>query len=195
MQPNFVSNSQGYSFSQLEAFWVEAGGPSAIAPVMAAIAAAESSFGTNLRGDYNSKTGQYESFGLWQVNIPAHPQFDPQRLVSDPLYNAWAAVQVWKSQGLGAWTTAWSNDGGNTRVPFAQSSAGQILSQVTQNGTTAFSTPTLGGSGSLSTPGHAVAPDWAPQVKLLVAAIAILLLVFAASGVYHQQKREEPEAA
>jgi len=43
--------------------------------------------------------------GLWQILPSAHPQYDVNRLLSDPLYNAQAAVAIEKSQGLSAWTT------------------------------------------------------------------------------------------
>ena len=45
------------------------------------------------------------SYGPWQVNTRAWPQFDPQRLVTDPWYSAQAAYQVWAIQGWRAWTT------------------------------------------------------------------------------------------
>lgn len=42
--------------------------------------------------------------GLWQINS-SHAQFDPQKLVSDPLYNCQAAFSLYHSQGYTAWTT------------------------------------------------------------------------------------------
>jgi hypothetical protein len=65
---------------------------------MAAIAMAES--GGNVAAQNPSGAA-----GLWQILPSAHPQYNVQRLLSDPMYNAQAAVAVEKSQGLGAWTT------------------------------------------------------------------------------------------
>lgn len=42
--------------------------------------------------------------GLWQINS-SHAQYDPTKLVSDPLYNCQAAFAIYHSQGYGAWTT------------------------------------------------------------------------------------------
>jgi hypothetical protein len=92
----------GYSLSDLQNLWIGAGGDPSVAPEMAAIAAAESSYGTNLVGDGGT------SFGLWQIHTPAWPQFDPTSLTNNAQYNAAAAVQVYNKQGLDAWST-WTN--------------------------------------------------------------------------------------
>jgi hypothetical protein len=42
-------------------------------------------------------------YGLWQINS-VHG-YNPQELLDNAMYNAKAAVAVFKSQGLGAWTT------------------------------------------------------------------------------------------
>jgi hypothetical protein len=39
--------------------------------------------------------GTSQSFGLWQINHPAHPEFDPAQLL-DASYNAHAALLVSK---------------------------------------------------------------------------------------------------
>lgn len=104
-----------YGFTQLEHLWTAAGGKPALAPVMAAIALAESSGGARPYGDYYAGQGA-TSFGLWQihtrnenaclVNTQAelHP-YDEHRLVVDAGYNARAAVAIERSQGLNAWST------------------------------------------------------------------------------------------
>lgn len=46
------------------------------------------------------------SYGLWQIYLTAHPQFDPQQLLADPAYNASAAFQVYQQAGgFIPWTT------------------------------------------------------------------------------------------
>jgi hypothetical protein len=67
----------------------------------ASIAMAESGGDPNAYGD-----AQYGgSVGLWQINLPSHPNFDPQSLY-DPTYNAQAAYQI-SSEGtnFSPWTT------------------------------------------------------------------------------------------
>lgn len=85
----------------LAQLWIQAGGDPRLANTMAAIAMAESSGRVNAQG---SNTNGTVDRGLWQINS-SHTQFDGQRLLSDPLYNAQAAVSIEKSQGLTAWTT------------------------------------------------------------------------------------------
>lgn len=96
--------------------------------VMVAIAGAESGWHARAQGDPLSiyrdggaseaaySCGGYTSEGLWQVNMPAHypylasatgstsPCYWAQWLWS-PQNNAKAALAVYQSQGLGAWTT------------------------------------------------------------------------------------------
>lgn len=90
------------TFSQLEGYWIQAGGNSAMAPLMAAIALAESS------GDPNStnptdNNGTQTSWGLWQISNGDHSEPAPNW--NDPLENARLAVAKFHSQGLGAWGT------------------------------------------------------------------------------------------
>lgn len=87
------------SRTSLEQLWIDAGGPPGVAQTMAAIALAESG---GQVGAVNSSSG---AAGLWQILPSAHPQFNVSRLTSDPMYNAKAAVAVYKSQGFGAWST------------------------------------------------------------------------------------------
>lgn len=70
----------------------------------AAVAMAESS------GDPLAIGDQGTSFGLWQVNSPAHPEFDVNRLL-DANYNAHAALLVSRSGTYWhPWTTYRSTD-------------------------------------------------------------------------------------
>ena len=74
-------------------------------PIMSAIGMAESSGRSDA---YNPGVGhggrptKEKSVGLWQVNTLAHPQYDKEKL-KDPDYNAKAALDIFKKQGLKAW--------------------------------------------------------------------------------------------
>jgi hypothetical protein len=72
----------------------------------AAIALAES--GGNPRA-YNpeKQAGNppgFGSYGLWQINLRAHPQYTASNLY-DPSFNATAAFEVYTAQGWNAWST------------------------------------------------------------------------------------------
>lgn len=83
-----------YSYSQLMQLWIAAGGSRTMAPIMAAIAMAES--GGNPRAHNASGAS-----GLWQI-LGAVKSADQSRLF-DPTVNAREAVLKFRSQGLGAW--------------------------------------------------------------------------------------------
>lgn len=88
-----------YSYGQLEGLWINAGGDPSKAPLMAAIALAESGGSTTARNPSGAT-------GLWQILVPVHGDLirkygDP----TDPNANAKEAVSIYKSQGLSAWTT------------------------------------------------------------------------------------------
>lgn len=90
------------SFSELESYWIQAGGSSALAPLMAAIALAESSGNPN-SVNRTDNGGRQTSWGLWQISNGDHSEPAPNW--NDPLENAKLAVAKYKSQGLGAWGT------------------------------------------------------------------------------------------
>lgn len=80
----------------------------------AAIAMAESGGDSCAQGDPNigvhpctESNGASRSFGLWQVNTPANPQYSAVNLL-DPDYNASAAFEI-SSSGTRwqPWSTAW----------------------------------------------------------------------------------------
>jgi hypothetical protein len=113
-----------FSYAQLEGLWVNAGGPSGLAPVMAAIAEAESS---GCSTAYNASGAT----GLWQILGAVDPS--DQANLTDPAVNAKEAVLKYKSQGLGAWVTytngayrAFLNGSTSpdTNVPAGSSAAG-----------------------------------------------------------------------
>lgn len=67
--------------------------------VAAAVAMAESGGNARALGD------QGNSYGLWQINVPAHPEYDRGQLF-DPTYNGGAALKI-SSGGTNwqPWTT------------------------------------------------------------------------------------------
>jgi hypothetical protein len=92
-----------YDYGQLEELWIRAGGPRAVAPLMAAIALAESA-GRPGANNYADNNGTQTSWGLWQISNGTHNwpgTADP----NEPLANARYAVAKYRSQGLGAWGT------------------------------------------------------------------------------------------
>jgi hypothetical protein len=91
-----------YTYAQLEGLWEQAGGSAALAPLMAAIALAESS-GNPDATNPTDNNGTQTSWGLWQISDGTHNQ--PVPGILNPLTNAQQAVAKIKSQGLSAWGT------------------------------------------------------------------------------------------
>lgn len=72
-----------------------------------AIALAESAGNPNAQGDYGDPVaGQYNAFGLWQINTGENPQFAGQNL-ADPAVNASAAYALYAEAGnsFSPWST------------------------------------------------------------------------------------------
>ena len=90
-----------YSKQQLERLWIQAGGPPQVAEQMARIALRESGGRAHINNAGLNKNGSVD-YGLWQINS-VHG-YDPNKLYN-PLYNAKAAVAVYKKQGPRAWAT------------------------------------------------------------------------------------------
>lgn len=86
-----------YSYGQLKQFLRQAGWPEALVPLMAAVGMAESSGNSSA-----ANTKGENSWGLWQVNRDAHPQWSAAQL-QDPLFNARAAYEIYKKEGIRAW--------------------------------------------------------------------------------------------
>jgi hypothetical protein len=91
-----------YTFAQLEGLWIQAGGNRAVAPVMAAIALAESS-GNPQAINPTDNNGTQTSWGLWQISDGTHSQ--PVANILDPLVNAQQAVAKYNASGFGPWGT------------------------------------------------------------------------------------------
>lgn len=115
-----------YSYAELEGLWVKNGGSKALAPVMAAIAMAES-------GGCSSAENPSGASGLWQILGNPFPgdAFNPN-------VNAKMAVSKYKSQGLGAWTTY-------TGGQYKQYLKGKVPPNVNVNGGNANSGNSSGG--------------------------------------------------
>lgn len=92
-----------YSYGQLEELWIQAGGSKGVAPLMAAIALAESG-GNPAANNYTDNGGTQTSWGLWQVSNGTH-QWPGTGNPNDPLVNAKYAVAKYNTQGLTAWGT------------------------------------------------------------------------------------------
>lgn len=91
------------SFSQLEGVWIAAGGDAAKAPLMAAIALAESSGDPNATNPTDNN-GRQTSWGLWQISTGDHDEPDPNW--ADPVTNARLAVAKLRNRsGLRNWGT------------------------------------------------------------------------------------------
>jgi hypothetical protein len=93
------------NFAQLRALAISAGFPdNSDADTAAAIALAESGGDPCANGDpHNSSdcANDYtsSSFGLWQIHVPAHPQYNSTDLKNNPAYNAAAAFAIYKGRG------------------------------------------------------------------------------------------------
>lgn len=97
-----------YSFTDLVGLWTGAGGPPDVAPLMAAVALAESS------GNPGASNPSSGACGLWQI----HPA---ESGCTDPQQNAAMAVRKYNTQGLGAWE-AYTNGSYRQFLPAGSSS-------------------------------------------------------------------------
>lgn len=100
--------SERLSYQAIESLWTSAGGSKALAPVMAAIAMAESG---GRPSALNATPPDY-SVGLWQINYYGSMRAgrtrefgSPSALRASPAAQARAAVAIERQQGLGAWST------------------------------------------------------------------------------------------
>jgi len=109
------------SLQQMQALARGVGFPDPV--LAAAIAMAESNGDSCAQGDPNigwhpcdRANGASHSFGLWQVNTPAHPEYNATSLL-DPNYNARAAYAI-SSSGTNwrPWSTAWED--ANLRIGY-----------------------------------------------------------------------------
>lgn len=111
MGDSYLPGDQQLTYSQIAQLWTSQGGDPTLAPVMAAIAMAESGGHTGVVNDTPS-TGDY-SVGLWQINYfgnlaPGRTQQfgSPDQLGGDPASQARAAIALaGDGGGLSNWST------------------------------------------------------------------------------------------
>jgi len=96
------SGSDKLTFAQLESVAEQGGFPASMAPLMAAIALAESS-GVPTATNPTDNNGKQTSWGLWQISTGTHSEPNPNW--ADPVENAKLAYAKYKTQGLWAWGT------------------------------------------------------------------------------------------
>jgi Lysozyme like domain len=85
-----LKNGARLSLDELRALAQQTGFPDP--GLAAAVAMAESGGYVGIVGDLDKG----KSVGLWQINLPAHPSYDPAKLASSPAYNAQAAYEISK---------------------------------------------------------------------------------------------------
>ncbi len=112
-----AASSGATTYSDIEGFWIDAGGSASLAETMAAIADAES---------YVGKPGAIEpdvaysvtGWGLWQITPgDSESAYGEDYQLLDPWNNAEAALAKYDELGLSAWTTYTQN----LYEPFLQS--------------------------------------------------------------------------
>lgn len=93
-----------------------------------AIALAESGGNPNALGDTNIGSGT-GSFGLWQINADAHPEYAPFTQLYDPQTNANAAYAIYSAAGnsFSPWST-YKNGAYESFVSSVISIAGTVSS-------------------------------------------------------------------
>jgi hypothetical protein len=126
-----VTATGDYTFSQLEQLWIQAGGAASLAPVMAAIALAESS-GNPDAVNPTDNNGTQTSWGLWQISNGTHNM--PVPGILSPLTNAQQAVAKLQSQGLSAWGTY---DSGAYKQYLPAGTTATLTSSTSSSGATA----------------------------------------------------------
>src|SRR5260370_21184368 len=93
---NTGKNGTKYTYSQIEGLWINAGGSKGLAPLMAAIALAESG-GCSADENPTDNGGIQTSWGLWQISDGTHNQPVPNIL--SPSVNAQQAGATYKPPG------------------------------------------------------------------------------------------------
>lgn len=124
------------SYAGLEGLWDRAGGPRSMAPLMAAIAEAESTGNTMAHNASGAS-------GLWQILGLPFPGD-----VYDPLTNARMAVAKYRTQGLRAWTTYTS--GAYRQFLHGNVPANLAGAMAAGAGPATLSSPKVSGKGTLA---------------------------------------------
>lgn len=104
------------SYDEVAALALAAGFRGEDAATAVAIAKAESGFNAGVYGD----AAYGGSIGLWQINLPANPQYDANAL-RDAATNARAAFALYRARGFNPWCTYKSSAcGGAGNNAYAQ---------------------------------------------------------------------------
>lgn len=108
-----------FSQSDLQTLWIQAGGDPKVAPLMSAIAEAESS------GNSEAKNPDSGACGLWQI-------YPPEPNCWNPFINAQIAVRKYQTQGLKAWE-AYTNGDYKKYLGTSATSASSSTAQSSDN--------------------------------------------------------------
>jgi hypothetical protein len=158
-----ISDAQAYALLRAVGFSHEA------AIIMTAVMHPESGGVIEARADLPNGLPGYgpeDSIGLWQINTLAHPQYDPEKLASDPMYAAKAAFEVsGGGTNFSPWT-GYSSGKYRSSLGAARRAAdevnntgniGDVLGSIPMGGgLSGATTPeyaTLGAAGRTATPG------------------------------------------
>lgn len=110
LAPNISTGKRSLSQAEIEDALRRGGWPEQHIPKMSAIAMGEGAVdpedrSRRLMNSFNPGVGpggvptKEKSAGPFQINLLAHPQYDKQQLLSDPVYGAKAAYDVFKAAG------------------------------------------------------------------------------------------------
>jgi hypothetical protein len=131
-----------YTYAQLEGLWINNGGPSAVAPVAAAIALAESG-GCTAALNLTDNNGTQTSVGLWQVSNGTHSY---PASWSTAAGNATEAVAKYKGAG-------------NAFSPWGTYDSGAYKTYLNGSTTPDTSVPSGGAAGSATLTSATANPD------------------------------------
>ena len=152
-----------------------AGWPAAVIPIMVGIGRAESGLRVDAQSPPN-RNGTIDR-GWLQINSVHH--YDPTRLLSDPVYTAQAALTIYQSQGLKAWST-YNSGAYKIGVPDAAATAAPAGAQPgTRLAAPVATVENVGLSDAVAGAGEQVATAVQPFAyrALLLAAAAGLVMV------------------
>lgn len=171
-----------YTYAQLMALWVNAGGGIAQAPTAAAVAMAESG-GCSAALNANDNGGTQSSWGLWQISNGTHAQ--PAQGILTPETNAAAAVAKWR--GAGYTFTPWGSYTSGAYRQYVSTSTTPDYAAVPVGDTTKLQHPT---SGTCAIGVPAIAISWAPDFpgfcilsKGQLRSVAAVFVIVAGAGI------------
>jgi hypothetical protein len=152
-----------YTYAQLEGLWINAGGPSSLAPIAAAIAMAESG-GCSSDINPTDNGGTQSSFGLWQISTGTHTP--PAANWSNGAENA--ALAVAKYKGANDTFSPWGTYASGAYKAYLNNGTTPDTSGLPAGGATGGASATLT---SASTANSATCLIAAPSLDLFVTSI------------------------